>query len=144
MSYEPPNFDRPDIEVPDDKALAVVRYVRAHPFENTLIELGEMFDMTPEAVRHALHNAQEYLTAIPVQDGDRYVWGHSQAAADEWEYLRHRAGGMVSILRSLTTRMGRVNARYGPPPTPAASALGALVLDLFLALPDPVLPEEGK
>jgi hypothetical protein len=144
VSYEPPNFERPDIEVPDDLALGIVQFVRAHPFEYTLVELGEEFNVASIAVRQTLRRAQEYLTAIPVQDGDRHVWGHSKAAADEWEYLRRQAGGMVSILRSLTTRMGRVTAKYGPPPTSQATDVAVLVLDLFLALPDPVVPEEGE
>lgn len=134
------NFDRPDgAALSPEEVEGVIGFVRAYPFQYTLAEIGAEFGLDTEDVRQILRNSGEYLSAIPLQDGVRHVWGHSDEAQKEWEYMRRRAGCMVSILLSINARMGRVVGKFGAPPTADATATAALVLDLFLALPLSVL-----
>lgn len=131
---DPPNLDTAD---------TIAEFVHEHPFEFTLADIGAEFGMDSEAVRAALHSTGEHLTAIPVQDGTRHLWGYADEAREEWEYLRRRTGATVSSLLALHRRMARVRERFGAPKTPAQLDVATLLLDLVLALPEDDYDEEA-
>lgn len=119
-----------------DRMDRVMDTVRDEPFTYTLIELGDMFGMPSEDVRAVLHSTGEALTPIPLQDGQRHVWGYADEAHQEWEYLRRRTGQTISHIRAIQSRMNAVMDEYGAPKSPVALRVAELICDLYMTLLD--------